>query len=469
MSNMQRQIVVGALVSGVVTSMAFAQCDTVNERLKTMISDSTDGDEVGFDAAIEGNAIVLGAPLDDTMGEDAGAVYLLKASDGAVLAKIFADDADPGDEFGAAVAIRGGLVIIGAALEDEEGEDAGAVYIVDIGSGIQTKITAPDAAPFDEFGGAVDISDVGFIVGATGDDDNGPLSGSAYVFGLTAGFPPLGKLLPTPAAASYMFGESVAISNSACAVASTRDDSLGDFAGRGYLFDAFGTQIATLDALDADPFDEFGRDIAMTETRVIIGAPGDSELGMSAGAAYVFDVPSGVQLQKLTADDGDGGDFFGAAVDIEGNTAVVGAFFDDQLALFSGSAYLMDASTGTQLRKFLSSDGADSDLFAWSIGLSGTTVICGARWEDDQGGASGSGYIFDTTPNCPADCAPDNGNGTFGNAIVNIDDLLATINEFGPAGGPCDSAPCNADGSIGNGQVNIDDLLNVINSFGPCG
>jgi hypothetical protein len=69
---------------------------------------------------------------------------------------------------------------------------------------------------------------------------------------------------------------------------------------------------------------------------------------------------------------------------------------------------------------------------------------------------------------CPADCAPDNGDGTFGNAVINIDDLLSVINRFGDAGGPCDNAPDNGDGTFGNNLVNIDDLLGVINAFGDC-
>ncbi|MEM7228751.1 MAG: di-heme oxidoredictase family protein [Planctomycetota bacterium] len=70
---------------------------------------------------------------------------------------------------------------------------------------------------------------------------------------------------------------------------------------------------------------------------------------------------------------------------------------------------------------------------------------------------------------CPTDCAPDNGDGTFGNGEINIDDLLAVINAFGAAGAnPCDVAPDNGDGTFGNGIVNIDDVLEVINTFGPC-
>ncbi|MEM7228385.1 MAG: M12 family metallo-peptidase [Planctomycetota bacterium] len=69
---------------------------------------------------------------------------------------------------------------------------------------------------------------------------------------------------------------------------------------------------------------------------------------------------------------------------------------------------------------------------------------------------------------CPWDCAPDNGDGTFGNGAVNIDDLLEVINSFDAPGGPCDSEPDNGDGTFGNGIVNIDDLLGTINNFGAC-
>ncbi|MEM7228436.1 MAG: PQQ-dependent sugar dehydrogenase [Planctomycetota bacterium] len=69
---------------------------------------------------------------------------------------------------------------------------------------------------------------------------------------------------------------------------------------------------------------------------------------------------------------------------------------------------------------------------------------------------------------CPWDCTPDNGDGTFGNGVVNIDDLLEVINTFGNSGSPCDSAPDNGDGTFGNDTVNIDDLLAVINNFGAC-
>ncbi|MEM7229086.1 MAG: hypothetical protein AAF432_09765 [Planctomycetota bacterium] len=52
-----------------------------------------------------------------------------------------------------------------------------------------------------------------------------------------------------------------------------------------------------------------------------------------------------------------------------------------------------------------------------------------------------------------------------GNGVVNIDDLLDVINEFGGCEGNCPDDPCPADIN-GNCAVNVDDLLDVINAFG---
>jgi len=69
---------------------------------------------------------------------------------------------------------------------------------------------------------------------------------------------------------------------------------------------------------------------------------------------------------------------------------------------------------------------------------------------------------------CVADCSPDNGDGTFGNGVVNVDDLFAVLNAFGSSVTGCDIAPDNGDGTFGNGVVNVDDLFAVVNAFGPC-
>lgn len=69
--------------------------------------------------------------------------------------------------------------------------------------------------------------------------------------------------------------------------------------------------------------------------------------------------------------------------------------------------------------------------------------------------------IARASENCPGDIVP----GGVGN-VVNIDDLLFVINNWGPCPPPC-PAYCTAD-IIHSCNVNIDDLLKVINTWGPC-
>lgn len=59
-------------------------------------------------------------------------------------------------------------------------------------------------------------------------------------------------------------------------------------------------------------------------------------------------------------------------------------------------------------------------------------------------------------PPCPSD--------TNGDQVVNVDDLLAVINGWGP----CPPTPGCPGDITADGNVNVDDLLAVINAWGPC-
>ncbi|MEM7228416.1 MAG: di-heme oxidoredictase family protein [Planctomycetota bacterium] len=117
----------------------------------------------------------------------------------------------------------------------------------------------------------------------------------------------------------------------------------------------------------------------------------------------------------------------------------------------------------------------DPDDFASFLTVySGDLVDCNSNALPDLAdivagtSADANGNAIPDECDCAADCTPDNGDGTFGNGVVNIDDVLAVINAFGSADSRCDVAPQFIDGTFGNGIVNIDDVLAVINNFGPC-
>jgi len=79
-------------------------------------------------------------------------------------------------------------------------------------------------------------------------------------------------------------------------------------------------------------------------------------------------------------------------------------------------------------------------------------------------GTTGTGTLVlscvPSAPPCPADIN--------GNQVVNVDDLLAVINGWGPCANP-NNCPADIAPAGGNDVVNVDDLLAVINAWGDCG
>ncbi|MBN1280170.1 MAG: PKD domain-containing protein, partial [Candidatus Thermoplasmatota archaeon] len=96
------------------------------------------------------------------------------------------------------------------------------------------------------------------------------------------------------------------------------------------------------------------------------------------------------------ASDGEPGDWFGGSVSLLDGTAIIGAPHDNDNGGSSGSAYVFTRTNTTwvQQQKLLASDGESGDLFGISVSLDSGTVLIGAVWDDDKGVDSGSAYIF---------------------------------------------------------------------------
>jgi len=142
----------------------------------------------------------------------------------------------------------------------------------------------------------------------------------------------------------------------------------------------------------------FGEGVAIDGEVMLVGAPRDDGAAGSAGAAYVFRRTGTVwaQEEKLTASDAASNDHFGQTVSIDGNLAVVGSPDDDDAGSRSGSAYVFrfDGTSWNQEQKLVAPDAAASDSFGWSVGISGDTIVAGAKSDDDTINDSGSAYVF---------------------------------------------------------------------------
>ncbi len=376
-----------------------AQAVTVELVAKLTAADGAADDRFGRSVALDGGTALVGARLDDDAGTNSGSAYLFDAGTGTQTAKLTASDAAAGDNFGFSVALDGGTALVGAIGDDDGGNTSGSAYLFDAGTGAQTaKLTASDAAGFDMFGYSVALDGGTALVGAYGDDDAGSASGSAYLFDAGTGAQ-TAKLTASDAAGGDRFGLSVALDGGTALVGAYGDDDAGSASGSAYLFDAgTGAQTAKLTASDAAGFDMFGYSVALDGGTALVGAYGDDDAGSASGSAYLFDAGTGAQTAKLTASDAAGGDRFGLSVALDGGTALVGAYGDDDAGSASGSVYLFDTLSGLQVAQLLADDGAAGDQFGWSVAVSGDLVLVGAPFADVGGNANqGAAYLFRVT------------------------------------------------------------------------
>jgi hypothetical protein len=241
--------------------------------------------------------------------------------------------------------------------------------------------------------------------------------------------------------AGDLFGYSVAISGNLAIVGSVGSD-VGTRVDQGsaYIFVHTGNswiQQAKLIADNGAAHDNFGRSVTIDGDTAIVGTTGDVEFNENQGKAYVF-VRSGTnwtQEAVLTADDGTAQDFFGTSVAISGDTAVVGATFDDVGEnADQGSAYIFvrSGNSWSQQAKLTADHGAPFDNLGNCVAISGDTVIVGASFADVGGNANqGAAYIFARSDDRWTQEAQFTANTVlFGNSVA-VDGDTAVVGVFG--------------------------------------
>ena len=322
-----------------------------------------------------------------------------------------ASNTGAGDRFGHKIAVSGDTVAIGAYQEasnatgvngdenDNSASEAGAVYVfVRNGSDWvqQAYLKASNTNAGDRFGSLLAIDGDTIVVGAYQEDSN----------------------------ATGVNGDE---SNNSAA------DS-----GAVYVFTRSGatwSQQAYLKASNAEAGDLFGVAVAIDGDTIIAGARGEasSATGVNgdennnsatlAGAAYVF-TRSGTtwsQQAYLKASNTGASDLFGNGVDIDADTIVIGATYEDSSATGvngdgsnnsaydSGAAYIFvrNGSTWFQQAYLKPSNTNARDVFGSGyVSIDGDTVVAGAPGEDssatgvngdqsnNSASISGAAYVF---------------------------------------------------------------------------
>ena len=330
------------------------------------------------------------------------------------IAKLFAPAGAARDSFGSSVAVDETTehIVVGAT---GSGSNAGAVYVFDgLEDDSPAKLTAPIATVGQEFGYAVAIDGDTVVAGTS--PSAATATGEVYVFvkpanGWVNSNGPAATLTVTGITAGDGFGESVTISGDTIVMGASKQtytDSQSntvDNAGMVYVFTkptngwANGITAATLRAPTPAEGDLFGSSVDADGDNIAVGAPG-------ANKVFLFSKPSngwadshapGAIVEPSNAQDGD---WFGASVDLDGNTLVVGATQYDSTAnavqTNPGRTYVFTKpqSSWSQDDDILTGLGADpGDRFGASVAV-GNGYVAVARGNQADNGYAGSVQVF---------------------------------------------------------------------------
>ena len=148
-----------------------------------------------------------------------------------------------------------------------------------------------------------------------------------------------------------------------------------------------------------DAADSFGLSTAIDGNRGIAGAPFHRIGGDAVGSAYVYrDVGLRWELEdELLPPNGNESQRFGAAVAIDGVYGAVGAPRYSDTVVNGGTVHIFQRNlvSWQHIDQVESDDVAADDLFGAAIDLDGTTLVVGAPREDDGGLEAGAVYVFE--------------------------------------------------------------------------
>lgn len=174
------------------SAYVFVHANTASPvQYKLAASDGIGDNYFGSSVSLSGNAALVGAPGDDGKGDNSGAAYVFvnAASDSPKQYKLTASDGEKDDSFGVSVCLSGSTALVGATGDDDKGSHSGSAYLflkADTDKPREIKITSPDGAPNDFFGSSVSIDGENFLVGAKGKNGGRGKAYTGKVSSLTA-------------------------------------------------------------------------------------------------------------------------------------------------------------------------------------------------------------------------------------------------------------------------------------------
>ena len=406
------------------------------------LSSSATNDGFGYSMAVSADesTIVVGAPLDDARGTDAGAVYVFTKPSGGwgsgtapTGVKLVGSDTAAGDGFGESVAVSrdGSTIVVGAPNDDysQLTVEAGKAYVFTKPSGAWSSSAAqagfvaagPDRE--DYLGHSVSVSGDGNTVVISVPGKGTFDRGMAYVLTKPAGGwtdgnnQSLGATALTRNNNQEYIGQSVSMSaDGNTLVVGTRVEKVYVYTkpSGGWSNSAAYAALTKENSVGAD---EFGMSVTTSGDggTVVVGADGVD----SNGAAYVFMKPATgwattssatSTAAKLTASDGAANNKFGKSVAVNAAGSMVAIGEPDRgSGVDRGTVHLFARPQGGNWITTTTSDPLSVTLPTEttqgergrenSIGIGGNVVVTGA-YSSTGTGRTGA-WVYNTMPTLP--------------------------------------------------------------------
>ena len=206
----------------------------------------------------------------------------------------------------------------------------------------------------------------------------------------------------TPIENAY-FGSSICLYEDYLVIGADGRNVNGIWAGSVYIFRYNGTSWihqTILLASDGETDDGFGKSVDMYNNKIVVGASHDDvNTGYATGSVYVFTENTGywTESAKITAEDGESYDYFGASVSIYEDLIVIGAPEDLNNSSYYGSltVFQYDGNSWLKQFKFIGNAENQGHYVGASVAMNEDYTLAGAPNSSDFGMFSGSAFILE--------------------------------------------------------------------------
>lgn len=350
---------------------------SVEDFIITSPGDSSFGSSV----AIFGNYIIVGSP-NSTVGSfvSEGKIFIYYEI---TLNQSYSDPfGASNDYFGSSVATDGTFFVIGAPSTVT---NVGTVYVFNMPLTSWTELNPSDLRGVYHFGTSVCLDAGVIVIGSYATVRNNGQQGSVYIFNFTnSTWSQKQILVANDGASGDKFGASVTKSGDFIAIGAPFH-LVGNNVNQGsvYIFQYNGSewfQFQNLTALNGTQSIYFGNSVSIDQNFLIVGSHKDNS---NQGAAYIFNFngTSWIQIQKLTANDGNPNDQFGYSVAISGNFAIIGAPYKTLgTNIYQGASYFFYWNGNSWIFvEEKNGNSASKALFGYSVAINGYTYVVGTQ------------------------------------------------------------------------------------------